>query len=282
MLIPRAVGAIAKIAAKENTRYAFNGAVIERRNGSPRAWCCDGRRLIVAEWDELPPADYPSLGEVSPIPLAADYRGIVPAGEFEKACKSVLKRSPKAILENLALDESPAPADGMHVIRMASTDLQRTSRTDAVAMDHVVPPIDEVIPQLDPYIPPRTNDKGEKCDVMPAPTFTHVRIGVNAKLLRELLASMEALDNRETPTVELFIPVAGNRPITLRSYGSEIRATVILMPINIGEYEPAAAAPAVEPASDPAAEPEPAPEPAPDVTAADEPADEPAPLALAA
>jgi len=127
MLIPKSILCIRKFTDVESSRFAFGGVKFERNlaTSCPRAIATDGRRLIIAEWEEDDPANFPAPLDFNLSPQA-DYGVIVPTGELDKISvtklpnKKTLKEKP--YLANVALSE--VGTNG--VVPIATTDSEST------------------------------------------------------------------------------------------------------------------------------------------------------------
>ena len=109
MLVPREIFALENIANTDRARcYVLGGIKFYRSaNGKPMACATDGRRAIIAQWDEDDPSEYPSVGVCNPSPNGGKFADIIGVD----ACKRIPKMAPKAkrsakpILRNIVLDE---------------------------------------------------------------------------------------------------------------------------------------------------------------------------------
>jgi hypothetical protein len=222
MLVPKQVAALVKIAAKEATRYAFNGVYFERgKSGNPRAVVTDGRRALILEWEEADHAEFPPV-DIDPRP-AEGFKATIPTDDVERAAKSVSKRNCRPILDNFVIDEPNANG----TVKLASTDLSRRNVFEATTVEGNFPPIDDVVPKPVVYDPAQHG----------AQQFTHIRIGFNPMLLAELLKAMAAAAcSEESKGVEFIVPIDPSRPLLLRCETHEGRkATGILMPVHLNE-----------------------------------------------
>lgn len=127
MLIPKQVLEAHRMGDKDSARYALGGVKIERdSDGNPFAVACDGTMIVVCNWDEPDPADYPKLPNgISPEP-DGEYSAIIPADACQRASKMPPKRSTKQILERYVVLDEHSP-DGKATF--AATDLDSADAT---------------------------------------------------------------------------------------------------------------------------------------------------------
>lgn len=215
MLIPKDVCNVAKVAARDETRYAIHGVSLERDvEGKPWAVATDGRRLIAATWTEDPGEEYPAgAGDVSHV---SGFKALVPSKDFRDAGKLAAKgRIVKArpILGNVLVDEKATAANG--IVPMAGMPDVGSVRTAAPGkLKGTFPQWEAVVPEY---------DGGESVSAV-----------VNPTLLAGLLDVLAKVDPGREPTVRLTIPRESGRPVRLDTVGTgTVDAKAVLMPITL-------------------------------------------------
>ena len=218
MLIPKDICNVAKVAAKDETRYAIHGVNLERdADGKPWAVATDGKQLIAATWSEDPGEDFPgNLGDPSHV---EGFKTLVPAKDFRDAAKLAAKGRllrARPILGNVLLDERATGADG--TAPMAGTDLESVRTAAPAKVDGTFPDWQAVIPEY---------DAGESVSVV-----------INPTLLAGLLDVLAKVDPGREPAVRLTIPNESGRPIRLDTVGTgTVDAKAVLMPITVEGVE---------------------------------------------
>jgi hypothetical protein len=124
LLLHRNVGSLAKIAAKDSGRFAMCGVrVSELPDNHYRVEATDGKLLARVEGENEKTEDYPDFPALTNAPNGATS-GTIPAKSLDRACKGIVKRTNKPILQRLAIIMSDTQAT------LASTDLESV-RSDA-------------------------------------------------------------------------------------------------------------------------------------------------------
>jgi hypothetical protein len=221
MLIPRQIACLGKIAAKDSTRYAMSAIRIERHRGQPRAMATDGRRAVIFSWLEPDASGFPPIAGLSSRPVP-DYAANIPPKALADAGRGIA-RTTRPILEHLLLDESSP-----ELVRLATTTLDNITRSEAHAEEGDFPPVEDVLPN-----PAREGALYDHKRHGELPC-SHIRIGVNAKLLAqtlEVLAQLAADDSNNT--VVLTIPVSGTSPLRLDARSPERQAVAAVMPVSV-------------------------------------------------
>lgn len=221
MLIPRSAFPVSRCAAKEATRYAFNGVQLKRlADGKCRVAATDGRRLMVAEWTEpKDAAGFPPVFEGNPQhKTTAEFGAIIPADAFDKIGKSI-PRSSHPLICHAAVDEVGANGH----VDMATTDLSSTTRLSPATINGSFPPVDDTIPN---YEIVNESDSGHQNKA--------IICYYSAKLLREMLKAIEdAQAGDYQPQVKLTIPLAKNRPMRIDATNeADVKLVGVLMPVN--------------------------------------------------
>jgi hypothetical protein len=240
MLVPRQIASLGKIAAKESTRYAFNGIRLERTKNGPRALVTDGRRALIAAWPEAPASEYPPIPDFDFTTRVDTFGTILPTAALDQAAKSCAKSRCKPILENFVIDEPSANG----TVKLAANRLDSIERAEVTSIEGQFPPIDDCVPtfhEVHGVKSSRMGDNAEGYDVVKmrvkkSPTGnpenrTAAVVMVNPELLRGLLDSMIKTG---ADKVLLSVPCSpGNRPIRLDATTEDgITLTGILMPVN--------------------------------------------------
>ncbi len=218
MLVPQNVASIEAIAAKDTSRYVINGVLLERDSaGIARAVATDGRRMIVAEFCESDEKDYPAVFDSERV---EGFSAILPAGALKTAAKGIGKASRiKPVLGNIAVSE--ASANGQ--VFLTTTDLETESKATVPTIDDKYPSWREVMPKYEAL----TKEQFEP--------HRSIRIGVNAKLLAELLTTLCKINKgSENDVVTLEVPLSADRPIVVHADKPDIgKTTGLLMPVTI-------------------------------------------------
>jgi DNA polymerase III sliding clamp (beta) subunit (PCNA family) len=184
-LLPKAVGGLTRLAAKDSGRYAMNGVrVAFTDKGQFRAEATDGKVLGRVTGECADAREYPPLPALESAPNGAT-EGVIPAKALKEACKNVPKGSlvrSKPILGHLAVVLAPNEAT------LASTDLDGANAGLTRLVEGRFPPCDDVFPK-------------QKDEV--------VRVRLNPKLLKELLDVAAAFSDPDGPKVELIVSGKG-------------------------------------------------------------------------
>ena len=175
----------------------------ECKDGKPRACATDGRRLIVATWDEPDANEFPKLDGVDlSKPKKPKGKGkkkptgtIVPLTTWEKARKAIPKSSTRPILQHAVLEETEQ-ANGN--VRMAVTDLETTEKFESRPIEGHYPDFDSVIPK---------NLDG------------HTKVGVNPTYLCEVIKIVAEMIGNDDPTIVLHTPDEADKPLELGQRG---------------------------------------------------------------
>ncbi len=240
MLIPQSAACVAAVAAKEATRYSFNAVCVERKNGKPRCIATDGRRAMIAEWEEVDGDQFPAVFADNPKNTHDDtFTSLVPAKALPDAAKSIGKISRhKPVLECIALDEPSANGK----VRIATTDLERISSSEVATIEGNFPPLDD----FPAPIPVRATCGDEKDSLPSLKADEHpdkdnlmrwgAEVWCNATYLREMLAAIEKGCGKDA-SVKLIVPLVVGKPIHVEAkakngdtHGLKIHG--LLMPIN--------------------------------------------------
>ena len=211
MLIPKGVFHVSRCAAKESTRYAINGVNVEREaDGKCRATTCDGRRLLTVTWDdEYQRKEFPPIDGINTDPVN-EFSRIVPTKQWNEAAK-LIPKSYKPVLKHCVLDESTEKEK----VRLATTDMTDTRSITLASVEEIFPDRERVMPKYQIGV-------------------THVEIGINPRLLAELLRAVEDIatdDNK--PCVRLVVPITPKRPMLVDSQYEGVEATGIIMAHNL-------------------------------------------------
>ncbi len=203
MLIPKELAAIAKIAAKESTRYAINGVYVKRtQSGACVASVTDGRRMVQVTWNDSHDLD------AKPV---KGFSAIVPAPVWKEALKSVPRRENEASLA----ESGTKPAGNM--VAMESTDGETSRLISVPQPDGGFPRVADVIPSY---------EDGESSE-----------IGVDLGLLAEMLTVVQSTVGSEYRNTSLIVPTDPKRPLTIKaSNGEGLSVVAVLMP---REFKPA-------------------------------------------
>lgn len=213
MLIPREVFDVLKVAARESSRYAINGVLVERESDEQcNAVCTDGRRLLCLSWDDTEARhDYP-CGDANSAPVEG-FEWVINGGDWSEAKNLAPKNGGvKPVLQNVLLDEHHKPNTELVFV---GTDLSKRRTLEVTPADCHFPKYRDVIPEYD----------DDDC----------VRIGVNPKLFAELLKVMaDVATDEESKGVTLIVPKDPARPIRIEAEAaSGVKATGVLMPVNL-------------------------------------------------
>lgn len=131
MLIPRQVFEAAKLAAKDQGRPVLQCVKFDRtREGKPRAVATDSKSMIIVEWAELAPEEFPAnVGSTEHVP---GFEALVPHGICKEAQKLVPSKSYIVATQNVLLEEeSRKLGDGVaDKVRLAGTDLETVRRLE--------------------------------------------------------------------------------------------------------------------------------------------------------
>lgn len=220
MLVPPRIFECHKLADSDSSRYALGGVRLERSSDGPAtAIACDGRRLVVVEWDEAPAADYPADRVNVSLDHRPEFAAIVPID----ACKRAVKlpgRSPKAILSNVAVDESASNGK----VVLAATDLEEDKRITPRSLEGRYPKWREAFPR--PTEPEQET----------------VSVNLDCNLLRGLLETIEKVTgDRETvltftlhvDTEADGIPLAARArdgAVVITAHAGGVRVAGVIMP----------------------------------------------------
>ncbi len=222
MLIPKRVFEVSKIAARESTRYAINGVLVERDDEKLSAVCTNGRTLLKVDWsDEHSRTEYPGKNkELNP---QNGFKAVINAEDWTEAAKLAPKRSIKPILENVVLNES-----GKGSITLSATDLQRRRSIEVTPSEGHFPKYLDVIPVYRVY--------GH--DTQNLAESDAIQIGIDPKLLSELLTTMTKIATcEEARELRLVVPKDPHKPILLTCQSEGVKATGVLMPVNLRAIE---------------------------------------------
>jgi hypothetical protein len=211
-LLPKNVGELARLAAKETGRYATNGVCVAFTDGGKyRVEATDGKVLgrVTGVCEDA--REYPPLPALESAPNGAT-EGVIPAKALKEACKKVPKGNlvrSKPILGHRAVVMAPNEAT------FASTDLDEATSGLTRLVEGKFPPCDDVFPK-------------EKDEV--------VRIRVNPKLLKELLDVAAAFSDPDCPKVELVISGKGKdgyslSPVLVRAKHAGQTFDGLIMPL---------------------------------------------------
>ena len=206
MLIPREVLDIHRIASKDEERPNLTGVHAEREREHPRLTATDGHRLLTVTWNEPkaddPPADFGDLSIVPgftaeiPAETCAELKRAIPCGEIGE------------VFRHAWVEETTANG----VVRSGAGDK---------ALGQAIQ-IETKRPELEfPYWRAVTHVKGA------------VRIGVNGKLLAELLKTIGAITGEKG--VVLHIPTDPTQAIGLHAdrVDGTLHVDAVLMPMRL-------------------------------------------------
>lgn len=205
MLVPtKVLKNIVKAAARDSTRYAINGVLIERDDTGPVAVALDGRWMLVARWTEQPWEDHP-LG-TKPVD---GFSVIVPPADLIEASKLPPKREHREILKEVVIDEHDPKANVTTVEFRAHNGDGACSRT--------VPIIEGNFPKWR--------------DVIPDKNGAVIRITVNPKFLADALKAVADMgcDPKSGGVVLEF--TSSDRPLVVRAHNETVDVVAVIMPI---------------------------------------------------
>jgi len=218
MLIPKGIlPAIVGHAAKDKTRYALNGFLLERRVNGPRAVATDGRRLICVRWSEEPIEEWPMEpggGAAALVREQVDgWKRLIPLDAAKELDALAPKNGRHAILRNVMAEETEVrPAEGDYV-RFAGTDLEKWRTTKVRELEGTYPDYDAVIPTDPP-----------KAEIV-----------VNAGYLVDACNALAALRGDKDTPVRIQFREKGEPVVLLHgtAHADAAEGTVVLMPINL-------------------------------------------------
>ena len=141
MLIPKSVFSTVQAASKDPSRYQLCGVYLERvADRKCRAVATDGKQLTEVTWNEEDdPEDHPH----GTVPVEG-FSAIVPSTDM-KSLERMAPKSPRPILENVALDEHPSMNGQPFHLPFVSTDLDATQKRDVRAVEGTYPDYKSVI-----------------------------------------------------------------------------------------------------------------------------------------
>jgi len=210
MLIPKAVlKSMGTAAAAENTRYAINGIRIERTPEACWAIATDGRRLLIAEWeDESVSKEYPEVG--LDCKRVDGFGATIPLDSWKALAKIVPNNRHKPILENVRIQEPGAES----TVKAAAL-----SQGGVQSQEHNLD--DKVFPDYRVIVPDYTD------------TDT-VEIGLNPILLAELCKAMSTMTDGGT-VIKVTIPIerCSERPVLIEAEGGGVKATGIICALKL-------------------------------------------------
>ncbi len=225
MFIPKAAFAVSKVASKDNIRYAFAAISVQRlADGKARAVATDGRRMMIASWD-----DKTEAGQ-----RVDNFASLIARDDFDNAGKADGTRAANRVVNrSVRLDEPSANGTvalqpGYHI----ATDYHTTGPAlTARTADAIFPRVDDAIPTYQIITPHK--DTYKRPGAAAKRRNMAVEIHVNAKMLREMLQAMEAQIGGSCHRVKLTVPLLHNRPIRLdASTGDGTRYVGVLMPVD--------------------------------------------------
>lgn len=214
MLIPPQVAKnVGKIAAKEGTRYAINGVLLQRKGDACIAAATDGQMLLRLRWQDEDRSEYPSTDGLSVEPKT-DFATLIPARDLADMAKLSPRRPSKPIEGRIVLDEQAS--NGTAVFGVSDS---------ANTQTHRVNPVDGHFPYYQ--------------DVIPRYRVGHdaVEIGVTPELLSRLLMAMsKSATSCDNKGVRMTVPIHPAKPILLESRDKEegVEGTGVIMPISVG------------------------------------------------
>lgn len=241
MLVPRQIASLGKIAAKESGRYSFNGVRLERtKDGKARAIATDGRRALIATWDEADGKEYPPIDGMD-FTHVDRFAAILPVTAIDRAAKAVslkLARS-KPVLGNIAVCEPSANG----YVKLGVNRLDAAERIEAQSIEGTFPPVDDCVPEVHEVHGPQKKGEDDagyitmrvRVKKNAANTNNNLAavVALNIDLLRGLL---DAMGKAGAQHVTLSVPCCiGNRPVRLDAKTEDndgIKLTGILMPVN--------------------------------------------------
>ena len=208
--------------------WSSSGVLVERNDeGKARAVATDGRRLILSEWFEDDPKDYPPIEGFSS-EHRNGFSAILPTGALKAAAKGIKNSRYKPILGNVAIDEQSANGK----VLLSTTDLETVQQSTVATCEGHFPKWQDVVPDYKTIkAASRTRRNG-----LPRDSFPSIRIGVNAKLLAELLTTICKI-NKDADggnVVSLEVPLSPDRPMVIHSEAPEFgKTTAVIMPVNL-------------------------------------------------
>jgi hypothetical protein len=191
MLIKPEIFELHKLADCQPSRFRLDGVRIERATAKskPIAVVTDGRCMLVARWPEDDVSEYPDVGLSTD--RVDDFGVIVPAEACKKAAKLPPKRTPKAVLRNVLLDE--ANANGK--VAMAATDLESVDELRPTAIEGRYPKwVDCILSE----------------DVLSADNSVSIKL--SAKLLIDVLQTLVKVGGAKDADVTMTVAVKPNDP----------------------------------------------------------------------
>lgn len=227
MLVAPKVFKLAKLAAKEASRYAINSVLFERDSkGRCVAAATDGRRLGIVEWDDRAMAkEFPPInGSKAAVLPKGGFSCMIPAAACTAIAKTIPSKTPKEILRHALIEE--ATANGK--VTVITTDLSTTNQSAYdTTTEARFPKYQDLIPK---YVP----------------GMDSVRISVDPKLMIGVLEAAAEFCSEERKAVLLEIPFSPSKPIGVTAKDDVgHKATFVLMPHGLDGVVPGPDTPAL-------------------------------------
>ena len=210
-------------------RYALGGVRFERdATGQPVAVATDGRVMLAARWVETAADEYPADKTGLATELVPGFGCIVPIDACKKAVKLPPKRTNKAVLRNVLLDE---PATN-GAVPMAATDLEAVDRLEPAALEGRYPKWRDVYPR---------NDQAERT----------VSVKLGGRLLADLLQSVIKASGERDPKVVVTFNLDAERnqdgdrvlmaaraqrnPVFITAEANDTQLAGVIMPVAVDD-----------------------------------------------
>jgi DNA polymerase III sliding clamp (beta) subunit (PCNA family) len=216
MLVPSQIFPISKICDVESTRYALNSVQLERDAQGPVAIATDGRRLIAVRWNEASPDEFPksignpakpdewvAIGDASHV---ENFQVLITAKSWNEAAKLPPKKSAKAILSNVLVEEPSANG----TVRMAATDLET---------------IKQITPRSAEGRFPRWRD------VMPKEQSGSITVSLDAAKLAEVCAVLAKMVTDDSSRGVDITFTHEEKAVTITKTLNGVSATAVIMPL---------------------------------------------------
>lgn len=252
MLIPKSIQHIVNICASENTRYAVNGIHLSRDTSSADAEdhrsvavATDGRRLLIARWQEPDIGDWPDLADRGDVNTVWDFWAIVPAKIWTEAHRSV-PNGCKPILQHVLLEERrPVKGKPSEVsqpdLTLVTTDGETVRRLTSPQSDGKFPKYQDVVPALrDVFIDTTPEAEADEKPVgiikvcnETAVGEPAVTIGFDPQLLASLCDTMNAM-LPEGRGLTFTVPIDPTKAMIIRGRDCEgVDLLGVIMPYNV-------------------------------------------------
>lgn len=196
--IPVAMFHVVGGAAKENSRYAIDGVLVETPDGAGRVSVAatDGRRLIVAETDN---------------------------GLFNQPCHVIVPGDVARSVVKLATcgANDDVPTATIKVDEMGDCSVTVLTNDGKATLDW-----QEVTDPFPPY-----RDVIPKWEDAPATAL----IGISPELVATTLKAMQKTVGADS-RVRVYLPPQSDRPLVFESHGNDLKVLAVVMPVKIEEW----------------------------------------------